>query len=149
MTVKADAVIVAVGQLPDPSFLRDGPIEVDHGGRIVVDPETLMTGWEGVFAGGDAVSGPATVVEAIAAGQRAAVSIDRFLGGPGIIWPQGREVVRTSYDEEMYAGERARQVPPQLAPEERSGNFNEVEGCFLKEQAIEEAKRCLHCDRRD
>ncbi len=149
VTFEADVVIVAVGQLPDLSFLHDGEIEVDRGGRIVVVPETLMTSWEGVFAGGDAVTGPATVVEAIAAGQKAAVNIDRYLGGPGIIWPQERDVVRTSYDEEAYAWERTREVPLQLAPEERSGNFNEVERPFRLEQAVEEAKRCLHCDRRD
>jgi len=149
VTFEVDVVVVAVGQLPDLSFLRDGEIEVDRGGRIVVDLETLMTGWEAVFAGGDTVTGPATVVEAIAAGQKAAANIDRFLGGPGIIWPQERDVVRTSYDEDAYAWERAREVPLQLAPEERSGNFQEVEGCFRPEQAVEEAKRCLHCDRRD
>jgi len=142
-------VIVAVGQLPDLSFLQHREVEVDRGGRIVVDPETLMTGREGVFAGGDAVTGPATVVEAIAAGRKAAASIDRFLGGPGIIGPQEREIVRTSYDEEAYAWQRPRELPLQLAPEERSGNFDEVEGAFRPEQAVEEAKRCLHCDRRD
>jgi len=149
VTFAADVVIVAVGQLPDLSFLRNGEIEVNRGGRIVVDPETLMTGYEGVFAGGDVVTGPATVVEAIAAGQKAAVNIDLFLGGPGIIRPQERDVVRTSYDEEAYAWKRPREVPLQLAPEERSRNFNEVEGAFRPEQAVEEAKRCLHCDRRD
>ena len=146
---EADVVIVAVGQLPDLSFLRNGEIEVDRAGRIAVDPETLMTAREGVFAGGDVVRGPATVVEAIAAGQKAAAAIDRFLGGTGIIRPQEREVVRTGYDEEAYAWERPREIPPQLPPKERSDSFDEVEGCLQKEQAVEEAKRCLHCDRRD
>ncbi len=144
-----DVVIVAIGQWPDLSFLDDQRIEVGQGGRIVVDPETLMTSWEGVFAGGDVVSGPATVVEAIAAGQGAAANIDRFLGGPGIIWPEHREVVRTSYDEEAYAGVRKREVPPHLSPEDPFWKFDEVERSFNLDQAIEEAKRCLHCDRRD
>lgn len=147
--LEVDVVIVAVGQWPDLSFLRDGQIEVDRRGRIEVDPDSLMTRWEGVFAGGDVVTGPATVVEAITAGQKAAMSIYRYLGGSGIIWPEEREVVRTSYDEEAYAGVRKREVPSELPPVERSGNFNEVEQGFVKEQAVEEAKRCLHCDRRD
>ena len=146
---EANMVIVAVGQLPDLAFLSDGKIEVDRDGWIVADPDTLMTGWEGVFAGGDAVTGPATVVEAIAAGQKVAMSIDRYFGGTGIIWPQEREVVRTSYDEEAYAGLRNRQAPPELPLEKRIDNFDEIEGCFRKGQAVEEAKRCLHCDRRD
>ena len=146
---EVDVVIVAVGQSPDLSFLSDGRVVVDRRGQIVVDPDTLMTGWEGVFAGGDVVTGPATVVEAIAAGQKAAVSIDRYVGGSGIIWPEEREVVRTSYDEEAYARVRRREAPPELTPQRRRGNFDEVEACLGMEQAVEEAKRCLHCDRRD
>ncbi|HIC94943.1 MAG TPA: FAD-dependent oxidoreductase, partial [Anaerolineae bacterium] len=66
-TVEADTVIVAIGQAVDASFLEAGGWELGRGGRIAVDPLTLATGVPGVFAGGDAVTGPATVIEAIAA----------------------------------------------------------------------------------
>jgi len=75
-----DAVIPAIGELPDVSFLPD-EIEVARGNIVKVNPLTLETTMPGVFAGGDAVSGPATVIEAIAAGKRAASSIHRYLGG--------------------------------------------------------------------
>ena len=148
VTFEVDQVIVAIGQTPDLSFIQDGEIQLDRRGQITVDPDTCMTRWEGVFAGGDVVTGPGTVVQAIAAGQKAAMGIDRYLGGPGIIWSEEREVVQTSYDEEAYAGVRKRELPPERRAEERRGNFNEVELCFSIEQAVEEAKRCLHCDRR-
>lgn len=147
-TFEVDQVIAAIGQAPDLSFIQDGEIQLDRRGQIMVNPDTCMTRWEGVFAGGDVVTGPGTVVQAIAAGQKAAMATDRYLGGPGVIWPEEREVVQTSYDEEAYAGERKRESPPEREVEERRGNFNEVELCFSIEQAVEEAKRCLHCDRR-
>jgi len=80
--LEADTVILAVGQVPDLSFLGEG-IDVLGGRVIAVDPMTMETSLPGVFAGGDVVSGPATVIEAIAAGRRAAVSIDCYLKGEG------------------------------------------------------------------
>lgn len=76
--LEADTVILAIGQVPDLSFLEK-EIDVLDGGAIAVDPMTMETNLPGVFAGGDAVSGPATVIEAIVAGKRAAASIDRYL----------------------------------------------------------------------
>ena len=79
-TVELDAVILAIGAIPDLSLLPKD-IEVAIGNTIVVDLDTLETSLAGVFAGGDVVSGPATVIEAVVAGKRAAVSIDRYLRG--------------------------------------------------------------------
>lgn len=80
--LEADTVILAIGQVPDLSFLGK---EIDVlGGRVIaVDPFTMETSLPGVFAGGDVVLGPATVIEAIAAGKRAAISIDCYLKGEG------------------------------------------------------------------
>jgi len=75
-----DAVILAIGELPDVSFLPQ-EIEVARGNTVKVNPLTLETSMPGVFAGGDVVSGPATVIEAIAASKRAASSINRYLRG--------------------------------------------------------------------
>jgi len=78
--LEADTVILAIGQAPDLSFLRE-KTDVLGGRAIAVDPMTMETSLPGVFAGGDAVSGPATVIEAVAAGKIAAASIDRYLRG--------------------------------------------------------------------
>jgi len=79
-TADLDAVILAIGEAPDLSFLPKG-MEVAEENTITVNPFTMETSLAGIFAGGDAVSGPATVIEAIVAGKRAAVSIDRYLKG--------------------------------------------------------------------
>ena len=82
-TMAFDSVIVALGQVPElPSQFG---LRVGRGNVLQVDNETLQTGQEGVFAAGDAVTGPASVIEAIAAGRKAASSIDRYFGGTGII----------------------------------------------------------------
>lgn len=77
-SIKIDAVILAIGAVPDLSLLPKD-IEVAEGNTIAVDPDTLETSFAGLFAGGDVVSGPASVIEAILAGKRAAVSIDQYL----------------------------------------------------------------------
>jgi NADPH-dependent glutamate synthase beta subunit-like oxidoreductase len=77
-TVEADTVIVAIGQQADLDFLPE-KIQVGRGKTIVTDPFTLETSMKGVFAGGDVLSGPASVFEAIYAGWRAAGSIDSYL----------------------------------------------------------------------
>jgi len=79
-TTELDTVILAIGESPDLSFLSE-EIAVSEQNTILVDPVTMMTNFPGVFAGGDVVSGPATVIEAIAAGKRAALSIHRYLKG--------------------------------------------------------------------
>ncbi len=149
MALDADSVIVAIGQKLDPSFL-DGAegIKVSKKGSIQVDPDTLATNIPGVFAGGDIVN-IATVVDAIAAGKKAAVSIGRYLKGidlkegrPG----QPKQVV--AIDEEKlprYVERRQRSTMPALPPSERVSSFNEVELGFAQAMAIEEAKRCLNC----
>ena len=82
-TMELDTVILAIGETPDLSFLPK-EIEVSEENTILVDPVTMETNLPGVFAGGDVVSGPATVIEAIVAGKRAVLSIDRYLKGEGI-----------------------------------------------------------------
>ena len=76
------AILVAIGEEPDPSILPEGAgIEVSGWAGIVADPRTLATGRAGIFAGGDVVSGPKTIIEAVAAGRRAAASIHEYLAG--------------------------------------------------------------------
>jgi len=90
-TVEADQVILAIGQASETAFCQDFCFLEDErslpvvSGLIAIDKDTQQTEMKGVFAGGDAANGPATVIEAIAAGRRAAVSIDQYLGGDGIL----------------------------------------------------------------
>jgi formate dehydrogenase beta subunit len=76
--VQADTVILAIGEAPDLSFLPK-EVEITESNTIAVEPFTVTSSMPGVFAGGDCVSGPATVIEAVLAGRRAAVQIDQFL----------------------------------------------------------------------
>lgn len=148
--MKANMVIVSIGQKPNLDFLLSNErIKLTKWGFIEVDPLTMTTGYKGIFAGGDVVTGSATIVEAVAAGRKAAVAIDKYLGGKGVIVSEQREVVKTNYDEAEYLKERARQIPPILPFEERKIGFQEVRGGFSLKQAIEEARRCLHCDREE
>jgi NADPH-dependent glutamate synthase beta subunit-like oxidoreductase/flavodoxin/NAD-dependent dihydropyrimidine dehydrogenase PreA subunit len=154
MSLKADAVIVAIGQVPDISFLSQGDgIQFTRGGTIKVDSFTLETDGKGIFAGGDVVTGAASVIEAIAAGKRAARSIDNYLKGIPLAVGQTEER-RAQYkftDEEIETLKK--QVPVQnrvpgiaLAPEERIKNFAEVELGLPPAQGQQEARRCLKCE---
>lgn len=147
-TLEAQYVVLAIGQTAAPGFLQgQNHIEVVHG-TIKVDSETLATGESGIFAGGDVVSGSASVIEAIAQGRKAAISIDKYLGGEGVI----DEKLATP-EEEVILPEFTMEVKPpvqmpQLDPKERLSSFEQIEQGFNQEQAIEEARRCLACDAR-
>lgn len=147
-TVDADMVIAAIGQSIDPScFNGDGP-KITGRGTIDVDPKTLETSRRGVFAAGDNIRGPATVVEAVADGKRAALAIDKYLGGDGKLSKAYHDALlkmRVSYDETEYQKERPRLDIPELPASRRYRNFNEVVLGYQERQAVEEAKRCLHC----
>jgi NADH-quinone oxidoreductase subunit F len=139
-----DTLIAAIGQVPEAPEKFGLPL--GRGNIIQVDADTLATTREGVFAGGDVVTGPATVIEAIAAGRRAAVSVDKYLGGSGAIdetLAPPEEVETLPGIEE---GEKRRISIPTLALGERLCSFAEVELGLREEVAIEEAKRCLRCD---
>ena len=145
-TLEADTVIFALGQSSDIALISDfNEIAISRRGTIVVDPSTLEAGVKGVFAGGDITSGPASIIEAIAAGRQAATSIDKYLGGEGII-----DESLAAYEEKILpagfqpVGEG--NVPPSLPVAERLSTFNEVELKFSEDTAIKEAKRCLRCD---
>ncbi|MGE5574268.1 MAG: hydrogenase, partial [Bacteroidota bacterium] len=111
---------------------------------IVTDPRTHATGEPGIFAGGDCVNGPDTVIQAIADGRRAAEEIDRFLGGTGEIPVSpdlGRELAGDIHEERMM-----RQHAEGLAVAERKGGFREVAPVLPEPCALLESVRCLRCD---
>ena len=145
--LSADSIISAIGQMADTSFLPSSVKKTDWG-TIWVNPGTLATSKEGVFAGGDAVSGPATVIEAIASGEKAAISIDRYLKGEPL---ERLPEVRKKYFEltdliEVEPSPEKRVKMPCLSLKERKKGFKEIELGLSKEEALKEAKRCLRCD---
>lgn len=146
--VDADFVIAAIGQVPDLSCLNGNNIEMTKKGTIVTEKKTLETSMKGIFAAGDNVRGPATVVEAVGDGKKAAMAIDRYLGGDGEPMNAFRDELISmvvSYNEAEYQKERPRVKMPCAAPSARINNFEEVVLGYDRESAVEEAKRCLHC----
>jgi len=147
-TVAVDSVISAVGLMIDLTFLDEEPEgkrpDVSRWSTVVVDPVTYQTSLAGVFAGGDAATGAATVIQAIAAGREVAISIDRYL--------RGEDLVRDRMPQLSVAGAPQIQVPevprtemPRLSDEQRKGSFAEVQLGFTEQQARDEAGRCLGC----
>ncbi|MCL0078212.1 FAD-dependent oxidoreductase, partial [Dehalococcoidia bacterium] len=150
--IEADTVIAAVGQAPDLSFLpADSALERTRWETLVVDSNTLATNLPGVFAGGDFVTGPGLVIDAIAAGRRGALAIDRYFrrdASPVQMYDLKGEIAQKPATEETEEEWEAQpRVPmPILPPEERRRSFDEIERGFSEERGREEAKRCLRCD---
>lgn len=149
--VEADTVIPAVGQAPDLSFLmEDTRLERVKWGALRVNPNTLATNVPGIFAGGDLITGPTTVIQAIASGRRAAIAIDKYLrGDPSRV--EIRDEKHVQEPPEAHPPEEAalrdRIEIPSIPPGERLMGFMEVEQSYAEEEAMEEARRCLRCDR--
>ena len=151
----ADVIISAIGEAPDLSFLTEGEkIKISETGTIEVAPFTYQASRAGIFSGGDCVTGPATLIEAIAAGNKAARSIDQYLRA-GIVAPSDEDLVESlvhdvSLSRQRQAGITAKGVrqSPELLPVQNRGlNFAEVEKCLTTEVALKEAERCLRCYR--
>ncbi|UCC81352.1 MAG: FAD-dependent oxidoreductase [Candidatus Zixiibacteriota bacterium] len=146
-----DTLIVAIGEQMYP-YALDGTsgIETYKGGAIVIDESNLSTKREGVFAGGDVVTGPNSVINAIATGKKAAHIIDCYLNGKPMIIPAESRLPEV-YVEPVAVppedqGITERIEPPALSPEDRKSTFAEVELCYSEEDARCEARRCLRCD---
>ncbi|MFH0788251.1 MAG: NAD(P)-binding protein [Pseudomonadota bacterium] len=143
--IDVDGAITAISQQPELSPLElPSPIQISGYGTFTVDPLTMQTDLPWVFAGGDAVSGPKTVIEAIAAGKEAAVSIDRFLRGEELA--AGREKVYQIAKPELQGiAKSLRFEPRRRDPESRRLDFEEVVQVMTEDQARNEAARCLAC----
>ncbi len=144
--MEVDVVIPAIGQESDWACLTpECSCRLSDWGTMRVDPLTLQSDDADIFAGGDAVTGPRTVIEAIAAGKQAAVSIERFLQGKDL--REGREKEWTAVQEVRTEGyDRVpREQMPRLAPHTRKHGFDEVQLGFTEEQVKKEAERCLNC----
>jgi NADPH-dependent glutamate synthase beta subunit-like oxidoreductase len=139
-----DYLIVAIGQEPEVEAACPG---IEKTKTIKVNPRTLATSVPGVFAGGDAVSGPASVIEAIAHGRQAAISIDRFLGGSGrieeVFADPGFDRFPPLPEE---AVERRRPTMKYASSKSRIKDYRRIEKGYDSAQAMGEASRCLRCD---
>ncbi|MCC6473290.1 MAG: FAD-dependent oxidoreductase [Burkholderiales bacterium] len=145
--VEADLVILAIGQEADLAFLPHD-VHVTESRTIRVDALTLQTSRPGVFAGGDIVSGSASVVEAIGAGKKAAVSIDRHLKSQDIRADRDLRPQRVLKPPRERIPHIPRRAAPWLPVGERSGNFAEVKCGYSDDAARLEAQRCMTCGSR-
>ncbi len=145
--LEADSIILAIGQQADAFFLDGSAVSLHDDGAIAVDPETGLAGVEGVYAGGDAVRGPAIIIEACADGRRAAEAICARLGLEFEPWPARMPELSA---EEIVAVKRVRaqriaQHQPDMLPVARRGRFDLVEQTLSQEAARQEAARCVQC----
>lgn len=148
--IKLDTLIVAIGEEPETESISQDKIEIDKGKNIKINNETLETNIKGVFAGGDVVTGPNTVVDAIAVGKKAAQIISRYLSGkpleipPEIHLPEVYIEPDADNLQKYERTERAAQPVIELA--QRCVSFTEVDKSLILEDAVGETGRCLRCD---
>ena len=139
--IPCDIVIVAVGQGIESRHFEDSGVPV-HWGTIEALEEASVKDIPGIFAGGDCVTGPATVIRAIAAGKVAAANIDEYLGYHHVI-SCDVEIPQVNYADKKPCG---RVNMEERETGERKCDFEEIERCMTKEEAAQEAGRCLRCD---
>ena len=152
--IETDVVIPAIGEKPDLSLIEGKPINITKQGTVAIDPSSCQTNQPEVFAGGDCVTGPATLIEAIAVGNRVARSIDQFLQSGKVTSPIEYMVENWLHDVALnrqrdgnIVAKQPRQTAEQLSIPDRVLNFNEVEQSLTYEAAAKEAERCLRCYR--
>ncbi|HWQ09508.1 MAG TPA: NADH-ubiquinone oxidoreductase-F iron-sulfur binding region domain-containing protein, partial [Holophaga sp.] len=142
-----DTLVVAISEEPEGEVLSS--LKTSKWGSLVINPESYITNEAGVFGGGDVVTGPSTVIEAIAAGKNAAIMMDRYLSGKQmrkishVVLPTVYVAPASSEDEGEAVG---RLHPEHLPVDARVKNFTEVDLCPSENHALCEARRCLRCD---
>jgi len=153
--IPVDMVIAAIGQYSDLTPLETAmpatDLSVTRWNTIGADPESMHTGMEGIFTGGDVYRGPDTVVRALADGRRAAMAIHRYLTEKKLEpAPKAFNILKgdlKTIDREPFAacGHEARARMPELEPSERITNFDQIDLGLPEETARREAERCLSC----
>lgn len=140
--IPADVIVVAIGQGVETSHLEYAGVVIKRGGTLLADSDTRLPEMEGVFAGGDCVTGPATVIRAIAAGKAAAANIDEYLGFHHEITTD--VAVPAPHFSDLRP--RGRINTTERDPRERTGDFQCIECGLTHEEATQESSRCLRCD---
>jgi heterodisulfide reductase subunit A-like polyferredoxin len=148
MNIEADQVIVAIGQMIDNDFIDHIDILTEHG-FLKNDPVTLETSVKGIFAGGDNASGPASVIDAVAAGKHVAESISKYLNNDDMISDRFEHTINPVAEEVLPGTEKvekkSRAMQAEIDAGQRIKSFIEVEEGFTEEEALAEADRCLNC----
>ena len=140
--VEADVIVVAIGQGIETRHFEEAGISIKRG-TITAMSDSEVKDVHGVFAGGDCVTGPATVIRAIAAGKVAAANIDEYLGYHHVV-PCDVEIPPVSYEDKEPCG---RIQLSEKEAGERKTNFDAFECGMTKQEACQEAGRCLRCDK--
>ena len=144
-TLGADSLVLAMGQDVDMSLLSGIPGLVTADGVVHVDPDTMMTGHPGLFAGGDMAPGERNVTVAIGHGKRAARHIDAWLGGRVVAPKAPPKLAGFDHLNTWYYSDAPKSVRPQLDLARRTSSFDEVQGGLTETTALFEARRCLSC----
>ena len=142
----ADPLITAVGQMVE---VPVASVDRNRNGTVAVNPRTLASSVPGIFAGGDAVTGPSSIIAAIAQGRKAAMAIDRFLGGDGRIDHSSGDADTPAEAPEAAPRGTVCNRPTMRPVKKRLGSFSLVEKTYDEETADKEAGRCLSCDLRN
>jgi NADPH-dependent glutamate synthase beta subunit-like oxidoreductase len=147
-TFETDSVILAIGQTPDLSCIAPGDgIELTPGKLVKIDSSTLATTAPGIYAGGDVAFGPRNIIDAVANGKRAALSIDEYLRRkkPETFYELSITKIPTRrFTRPEDYEQREREAPPTIELNRRTG-ISQVEASYTEEQARHQAERCLHC----
>ncbi|MBK8825198.1 MAG: NAD(P)-binding protein [Saprospiraceae bacterium] len=144
-TLEADAVILALGQETETDFMRAIPgIEFKHDGTVIVG-KNMMTGHEGIFAGGDMVPGERTVTIATGHGKKAAKNIDAWLRNIEFNKPASNPVIKADKLHVWYKTFADTKLQEHLSPEQATLSFDEIVGGYSHDEALYESQRCLSC----
>ena len=150
--VELDTLIVAISEdsgVDSITPARSGGIEVTDWNTVRADARTLLTSRPGVFAAGDVVTGPNTIIDAVAAGKKAAIMIDHFVRGEELVQPVESLMPAVHLEPVEVDPEESRDdrvETPRASVEWRKRNFAEVEVGLSMQEATREAHRCLRCD---
>jgi len=145
--LEADQIIIATGQTLDVESITDGvPLDMTGKSQIKCNPQTGQTSQSWIFTGGDAATGPSSVIEAVAGGERAAVGIDLFLTGSKHDFWRKEKHNDSFFDPEADPAKYPRTHMVMLSANRRMHNFDEVELVWPEGEAIRQARRCLRCD---
>lgn len=148
--VPCDQIIAAIGQSVDIPALSGGiTFKIQPNGYVTTDALTKQTSEEWIFAGGDIATGPSSVIEAVADGEKAAAGIDKYLTGKDNAFWREEKKTNIFFDPEAEPLMHKREKQPLIPVERRRCNFDEVEQPWDEATATRQAKRCLRCDYRE
>ena len=146
--IDAEQVIMAIGQTLNCSeILGDVSVETSRSSTVIkINPDNGQTSVPWIFAGGDAATGPLTVITAVSGGEKAAVGIDEFFTGSNHAFWRKEKKVDTFFDPDADPIMLPRQKISLLSAERRKNSFDEVEQVWVESEAVRQAQRCLRCD---